>query len=85
MDNHDKTDLIMKVLIVVIASFYFWLLLDETALTKDTNYEEFCKNYIGWVDKYPEALSAGCCKTNHPSNDILKEGWKGESLLNCYG
>jgi hypothetical protein len=38
-----------------------------------------------WVNKYPNSLSAGCCDIDHPSNDILKEGWEGESLLNCYG
>ena len=48
-------------------------------------WDKFCKTYIKWVNKYPKALSAGCCDIDHPSNDILKEGWEGESLLNCYG
>ena len=85
MDNHDKADLIMKILIVIIAGFYFWLLLDEDALTKETEYEKFCKNYMVWVVKYPDIISAGCCDIHHPSNDRLKEGWKGETLLICYG
>ena len=48
-------------------------------------WDKFCKTYMKWVNKYPKALSAGCCDIDHPSNDILKEGWEGESLLNCYG
>jgi len=48
-------------------------------------WDRFCKTYMKWVNKYPKALSAGCCDIDHPSNDILKEGWEGESLLNCYG
>ena len=48
-------------------------------------WDRFCKTYMRWVNKYPKALSAGCCDIDHPSNDILKEGWEGESLLNCYG
>ena len=30
-------------------------------------------------------LNAGCCEPDHPSNDILKQGWKGETLLFCDG
>lgn len=85
MDNHDKADLIMKILIAIMAGFYFWLLLDETALAKDNTFQKWCKNYLTWVDKYPNQLSAGCCDINHPSNNIMKEGWKGESLLVCGG
>jgi hypothetical protein len=48
-------------------------------------WDKFCKTYMKWVNKYPNSLSAGCCDIDHPSNDILKEGWEGESLLNCYG
>jgi len=83
MDNYDKADLVMKILIVIIAVFYFWLLLDDKALASE--HATFCKSYMVWVNKYPTALHAGCCEVNHASNDILKEGWKGESLLNCYG
>tara|TARA_Y100001973_G_C5134886_1_gene299768 strand:+ start:552 stop:812 length:261 start_codon:yes stop_codon:yes gene_type:complete len=46
-------------------------------------WDKFCKTYMKWVNKYPKALSAGCCDIDHPSNDILKEGWEGESLLLC--
>ena len=48
-------------------------------------WDKFCKTYMKWVNKYPKALSAGCCDIDHPSNDILKEGWEGESLLFCDG
>ena len=74
---------LLKFLCLVCAIFYFWLLFSETALTSE--HATFCKSYMVWVNKYPTALSAGCCEVNHPSNNILKEGWKGESLLNCYG
>ena len=83
MDNHDIADLVMKILIASIAIFYFWLLFDDKAFTSE--HATFCKSYMVWVHEYPTALNAGCCEINHPSNNILKEGWKGESLLNCYG
>lgn len=84
MDDHDKADLIMKILIAIMAGFYFWLLFDETALA-ETDHEKFCKTYMVWVEKYPNQLSIGCCDINHPSNDIMKEGWKGQTLLVCGG
>lgn len=84
MDDHDKADLIMKILIAIMAGFYFWLLFDETALA-ETDHEKFCKTYMVWVEKYPNQLSIGCCDINHPSNNIMKEGWKGQSLLICGG
>ena len=37
-----------------------------------------------YVNKY-EGINAGCCEINHPSNDFLKKGWEGESLLFCDG
>ena len=48
-------------------------------------WERFCKVLMSNVNKYPKEMHAVCCEINHPSNDILKEGWEGESLLNCYG
>lgn len=36
-----------------------------------------------WVNQYPTALHAGCCEIDHPSNDLLKKGYKGEPLLIC--
>ena len=73
----------MRILLLFLAAFYMLLLLDDEALTNE--HATFCKSYMVWVNKYPTALSAGCCEVNHASNNILKEGWKGESLLNCYG
>ena len=84
MDDHDKVDLVMKILIAIMTGFYFWLLFDDTALA-ETDHEKFCKTYMVWVEKYPNQLSIGCCDINHPSNDIMKEGWKGQSLLICGG
>ena len=79
----------MKIFCAVLSVFYIWLFWDDLALSDDLDlskeYKTFCKSYMVWVNKYPTALSAGCCEIDHPSNDLLKEGWKGESLLNCYG
>ena len=36
-----------------------------------------------WFNQYPTALHAGCCEIDHPSNDLLKKGYKGEPLLIC--
>ena len=58
---------------------------NQTINNYQVEWDNFCKVWMGYVNKYPKALSAGCCDIDHPSNDILKEGWKGESLLNCYG
>ena len=59
--------------------------LNQTINNYQVEGDNFCKVWMGYVNKYPKALSAGCCDIDHPSNDILKEGWEGESLLNCYG
>jgi len=67
--------------------FYIFLLFDETAFGDENwtpEFKEFCAAYMPYVNKY-EGLNAGCCDINHPSNDLLKEGWKGESLLFCNG
>ena len=58
---------------------------NQTINNYQVEWDNFCKVWMGYVNKYPKALSAGCCDIDHPSNDILKEGWEGESLLNCYG
>ena len=47
-------------------------------------FKEFCAAYMPYVNKY-KGINAGCCDINHPSNDILKKGWKGETLLICDG
>ena len=67
--------------------FYIFLLFEETAFADENwtpEFKEFCEKYMPYVNKY-EGLNAGCCDINHPSNDLLKAGWKGESLLFCNG
>ena len=71
----------MKIFCAVLAAFYIWLVWDDLALSKE--YKTFCKSYMVWVNQYPTALHAGCCEIDHPSNDLLKKGYKGEPLLIC--
>ena len=68
--------------------FYIFLLMQDTAFGDENwtpEFKEFCEKYMPYVNKYPTSLSAGCCDINHPSNDVMKEGWKGETLLICDG
>ncbi len=68
--------------------FYIFLLMQDTAIADENwtpEFKEFCEKYMPYVNKYPTSLSAGCCDINHPSNDVMKEGWKGETLLICDG
>ena len=44
------------------------------------NWNEFCKVYIIYVDKYPMSFSAGCCDFNHPSNERLKIEYLGDKF-----
>ena len=48
-------------------------------------WDNFCKVWMGYVNKYPKAMSAGCCDYNHKSNDNLKEEYLGDPMLICYG
>ena len=67
--------------------FYIFLLFQETAFGDENwtpEFKEFCAVYMEYVNKY-KGINAGCCDIDHPSNDLLKEGWKGESLLFCDG
>ena len=78
----------MRILCAALAGFYFYLLLQDTAFGDENwtpEFKEFCAAYMPYVDQYPGKLHAGCCDIDHPSNDLLKEGWKGESLLFCDG
>ena len=78
----------MRILCAALAGFYFYLLLQDTAFGDENwtpEFKEFCEKYMPYVNKYPTSLSAGCCDINHPSNDVMKEGWKGETLLICDG
>ena len=68
--------------------FYIFLLMQDTAFGDENwtpEFKEFCAAYMPYVDQYPGKLHAGCCDIDHKSNDILKEGWKGETLLICDG
>ena len=46
-------------------------------------WDQFCKSYMVYVNKYPNSLSAGCCDYNHKSNDNLKKEYLGDPLLIC--
>ena len=77
----------MKIFLAITLAFYF-IILQGTALSNKNwtpEFKEFCAAYMPYVDQYPGYLHAGCCDIDHPSNDILKEGWKGETLLFCNG
>ena len=73
---------------LIIFTILFWLFAPQF-IQADENwtpeFKEFCNKYMPYVNKYPTSLSAGCCDINHPSNDFLKKGWEGESLLFCDG
>ena len=43
-------------------------------------WDEFCKVYMVYVNKYPNAMSAGCCDFNHPSNDVSKIEYLGDKF-----
>lgn len=77
----------MRILLILSIVFYFWLIWDDL-LVADENwtpeFKEFCAVYMPYVNKY-KGINAGCCDIDHPSNDLLKEGWKGETLLICDG
>ena len=77
----------MKIFYVLGVVFYFCLIWDDLAIANENwtpEFREFCAAYMPYVNKY-EGISAGCCEIDHPSNDILKQGYKGESLLFCDG
>ena len=77
----------MRLLLILSIVFYFWLIWDDL-LVADENwtpeFKEFCAAYMPYVNKY-KGINAGCCDIDHPSNNLLKEGWKGETLLICDG
>ena len=77
----------MRVLFILSIVFYFWLIWDDLLIADEKwtpEFKEFCEKYMPYVNKY-KGINAGCCDIDHPSNDILKEGWKGETLLICDG
>tara|TARA_Y100001963_G_C6658228_1_gene389135 strand:- start:359 stop:604 length:246 start_codon:yes stop_codon:yes gene_type:complete len=77
----------MRILLILSIVFYFWLIWDDLLIADEKwtpEFKEFCEKYMPYVNKY-KGINAGCCDIDHPSNDILKEGWKGETLLICDG
>tara|TARA_R100001440_G_scaffold17909_2_gene30031 strand:+ start:28 stop:273 length:246 start_codon:yes stop_codon:yes gene_type:complete len=77
----------MRVLFILSIVFYFWLIWDDLLIADEKwtpEFKEFCKKYMPYVNKY-KGINAGCCDIDHPSNDIMKAGWKGETLLICDG
>ena len=77
----------MRVLFILSIVFYFWLIWDDLLIADEKwtpEFKEFCEKYMPYVNKY-KGINAGCCDIDHPSNDIMKAGWKGETLLICDG
>ena len=77
----------MRLLFILSIVFYFWLIWDDLLIADEKwtpEFKEFCERYMPYVNKY-KGINAGCCDIDHPSNNILKEGWKGETLLFCNG
>ena len=77
----------MRLLLILSIVFYFWLIWDDLLIADEKwtpEFREFCERYMPYVNKY-KGINAGCCDIDHPSNDLLKEGWKGETLLICDG
>ena len=77
----------MKIFYVLGVVFYFWLIWDDLAIANENwtpEFKNFCAVYMKYVNKY-KGINAGCCDIDHPSNDIAKAGWKGETLLICDG
>ncbi len=77
----------MRILLILSIVFYFWLIWDDLLIADEKwtpEFREFCEKYMPYVNKY-KGINAGCCDIDHPSNDLLKEGWKGETLLICDG
>lgn len=79
----------MRLLLFLSVVFYFWLIWDDIVQAKNKKwtpeFQEFCNQYMKHVELLPKYLSAGCCDVDHSTNDIMKQGWKGETLLICDG
>ena len=72
---------------LIIFTILFWYFAPQYIQANENwtpEFKEFCEKYMPYVNKY-EGINAGCCDTNHSSNDILKQGYKGETLLFCDG
>jgi len=69
----------MKLIIfIVLFSLLYWTLAPK--YVKANEWDEFCKVWMKYVNKYPNALSAGCCDFNHPSNDRQKIEYLGDKF-----
>ena len=74
----------MKLFIfIVLFSLLYWTLAPK--YVKSDEWDEFCKVWMKYVNKHPQALHAGCCNIDHPTNDLLKEVYLGEPMLMCDG
>ena len=74
----------ISLILFTILFWYFGLKFIQANEKWTPEFKEFCQKYMPYVNQY-EGLNAGCCDIDHKSNDILKAGWKGESLLICDG
>jgi len=71
----------MKIFYVLGILIYFFFIWEDLAIAKQTpEFKEFCKTYMKWVNKYPNAMSAGCCDFNHPSNNRHKIEYLGDKF-----
>jgi len=69
----------MKLIIfIVLFSLLYWILAPK--YVKANEWDEFCKVWMKYVNKYPNAMSAGCCDFNHPSNDRQKIEYLGDKF-----
>ena len=67
----------MKYLIL----FFIFFILNAKANENFTlEFKKFCEVYMVYVNKYPMAISAGCCDFNHPSNDKQKIEYLGDKF-----
>ena len=53
---------------------------NQTINNYQVEWDKFCKVWMGYVNKYPKAISAGCCDFNHPSNDRHKIEYLGDKF-----
>ena len=72
----------MKYLILLIVAIIFIpkKVQNEPINMVQHEWDEFCKVYIIYVDKYPMSFAAGCCEFNHPSNHRLKIEYLGDKF-----
>ena len=64
----------------IILFFIFFSLNAQANENWTPEFSKFCKVYMVYVNKYPNAMSAGCCDFNHPSNDEQKIEYLGDKF-----